>query len=111
MTVLKLLDFEAWSEALNEFVPLRWLGHANHASKLGLNIICGTIKAGKKVLYYWSLDDFLPMECMFSLEILRVNVLSSSVLYLSTENNGGKFKIWWLIETLLTKQIGVCQLI
>ena len=23
MTVLKLLDFEAWSEALNEFVPLR----------------------------------------------------------------------------------------
>ncbi len=30
------------------------------------------------------LDDFLPMECMLSLEIFLVNVLSSTCLYLST---------------------------
>ena len=30
------------------------------------------------------LDDFFPMECMFNLEIRRVKVLSSSLLYLST---------------------------
>ena len=39
------------------------------------------------------LDDFFPMECMFSFEIRRVSVLSSSLLYLSTAKKVNTFNI------------------
>jgi hypothetical protein len=43
------------------------------------------------------LEDFLPMECRFNLEMRRVKVCSSSVLYLSTEKQKQLLKLLKLI--------------
>ena len=59
--------------------------HQNHP----VNVVEFLLTAGSFPMVlrnFWPiLDDFLLMECMFSLEIFLVSVRSSSVLYLSTE--------------------------
>ena len=61
-----------------------WNGNKRkHKSNDKSDLTTGSMPIVEKNLWL-ILDDFFPMECMFNLEIRRVNVLSSSLLYLST---------------------------